>query len=183
MKAVQIFTHAFRQVLGNLEAAIRISGLLFLVQFLAGWALISRRFPDEAALKAAALSGQFPWFTVLISAVISLVAGLWIAVAWHRYVLVIEKPGVLPVFHGDRILAYFGKGLLAGLILLVPAIVLGRGIWGLGHLHPFRLGRVGLSAFDNPCAGRHCVAPKHRLARYCVGGRHHADPGDGGHAR
>lgn len=39
--------------------------------------------------------------------VVAFIATLWIAVAWHRFVLLNEAPqGLLPAFKGDRVMAY-----------------------------------------------------------------------------
>lgn len=105
MKGLQIFRHSVRQVTGNLEGALRVSGVLYAVQ---------------------------------------VVIGLWIAVGWHRYVLLNEKPDLLPTFRQDRMLAYFLRSLVLGLIILLPAIV-----WGMvvGVLFmPFVGSGVGLVA-------------------------------------
>ena len=47
-----------------------------------------------------------------------MVAGSWIAVAWHRFILSEEIPsGYIPKFHGRRMMAYFGQILLLGLLI------------------------------------------------------------------
>jgi hypothetical protein len=49
---------------------------------------------------------------------------LWIAVAWHRYVLIDEMPGsITPRFNGERLWAYFGRSLLVGVILFLLGMV------------------------------------------------------------
>lgn len=63
-----------------------------------------------------------------IGFVVMFVTVLWIAVAWHRYVLLEEYPsGFLPPVNADRILAYFGRFALIFLILVlcsVPPVLL-----------------------------------------------------------
>jgi len=54
------------------------------------------------------------------------VAGTWVAVAWHRYVLLEETSGPVPPFHGKRMLAYFFTALGIGLAVgLVAGLVIG----------------------------------------------------------
>lgn len=58
--------------------------------------------------------------------VLGLVCAYWVAVAWHRYVLLNEYPdAVLPAFRGGRVLAYFGRVVLLALVLVLPLIILG----------------------------------------------------------
>jgi hypothetical protein len=122
MKGWQIFTHSLRQVFGNLEAAIRVSGILYLVQFGVAWLLGVTGGQD---MQTAIQSGRVSGLAIFATLLVSIVTGLWIAVAWHRYILTEEGPGILPAFHGDRMLGYFGKGILITLIMIIPALVLG----------------------------------------------------------
>ncbi len=136
MKGWELFLHSVKQVFGNMGAAVRISGLLFLVQavatvFLSRSALMVG--PNDMANGPAAPPGAM--FLVLI---VTLITGLWIAVAWHRYILRVEEPeSIIPPFHGQRLLAYLGYSLLIGIIVVIPAALLGAfaGIV-LSALHP-----------------------------------------------
>lgn len=126
MKGWLIFVHSVRQVFGNLDAALRVSGLLYLVQVAAQVLLIGNLMDmSDADRRAMITAGEFPVFGFLLYLLIAAVTGLWIAVGWHRYVLTEERPGLLPPFHADRMLGYLGKGLLIGLILIVPMVGLG----------------------------------------------------------
>ena len=119
MKSVDIFVHSVRQVFGNLPAALRISGVLFAVQAVASLAIGPL---DPAAIE----TGEVSIVGLLLVMVITLVSSLWIAVAWHRYVLLQEQPGaVVPAFRGDRVAGYFGYSVLIGLILIPVAMMLG----------------------------------------------------------
>lgn len=124
MKGLQIFTHSVRQVFGNLDAALRVSGVLYLAQLVLVLVLGLAVITDEAAMQEQVATGTFPWGRLMIVIVLATIASLWIAVGWHRYVLQIERPGIVPVWHGDRILAYFGKSLLLGLILVPVFLVI-----------------------------------------------------------
>lgn len=127
-KAWHILIHSWRQVVGNLRAALRISLLLYLVQVVVGFALdhaIGQKVAvvsgDDAASSLAAL--QTLAGPGLLSALVAVLAYLWIAVAWHRYVLTGEEsPSWVPLFHGSRNLAYFGTLLLLGALFSLGAV-------------------------------------------------------------
>jgi hypothetical protein len=61
----------------------------------------------------------------VVALLLLLLLGLWIAVGWHRYVLQNERPEFVPRLHLDRVLGYFGKSVLIGLLLLPVALLLG----------------------------------------------------------
>ena len=126
MQGIQILMHSIRQVFGNMGAALRISGLLFIVQVGVFLALGIGIFGSQAELQAMMMAGTFPWGRFALAMIVSAVAGLWIAVAWHRYVLLEEHPGaVLPHLHTDRMLGYIGRGLLIAIVLFVIAMLVG----------------------------------------------------------
>ncbi len=122
MRASDILRHSLRQVFGNLAAALRISAVLYAVQAAASLVLGLNLLLDQAAMQQAMASGAFPWGKLALVMVISLVTSLWIVVAWHRYVLLHETSDGVPTFRGDRMLAYFGKSLLIGLVM-VPVLL------------------------------------------------------------
>jgi hypothetical protein len=63
--------------------------------------------------------------TAMILAFARIIVGIWVAVAWHRYILLEEEPGaLLPAWNGAAIWAYFKAGLMVGLILLVVLLPL-----------------------------------------------------------
>ncbi len=145
MKAWQIFVHSVRQVFGNFEAALRVSGLLYLAQVVMQFVILGTLLmKTEAERQAMIETGQFPWTSMAIYFLAAAVGGLWIAVGWHRYVLTEEHPGLVPPFHGDRILGYFGKGLLIGLIMIIPALIVGIVAGGVAAVF-FRPDRGGVN--------------------------------------
>jgi hypothetical protein len=115
---LKIFLKAIRLVFDNLGAVLRISLLLYLIQ--AGIGLVLAYLALMAIFSAG--GPVSPWVTTGIGAVVSLLQLLpviWIAVAWHRFILIDELPGtVLPVFNRDRLLAYLGYSLLLALIFI-----------------------------------------------------------------
>ena len=126
MKGVQLFTHSIRQVFNNLGPALRISGVLYLVQVAASLVFGASFMFDSEANAAAMQAGDFPWFGFVVVILVALVTSLWIAVGWHRYVLRLELPaGIVPALHPDRMLAYFGRSILLGIVLLLIGMVIG----------------------------------------------------------
>lgn len=128
MKGIGIFTHAIGMVLGNIGAVLRISGLLMAFQFalVMGLGLQEMFLPVEPAPlpQGDPLGTAIPPGAPLLW-LVQLFSGLWIAVAWHRFVLRTEVPvGIVPHFRGRAILRYLGVGLLYTLLLMVVAIPL-----------------------------------------------------------
>jgi hypothetical protein len=126
MKGVQLFTHSIQQVIGNLGPALRISGVLYVVQIAASLIFGVSFMVDGEASAAAMRAGSFPWGGFLAVILVSLVTSLWIAVGWHRYVLRLESPnGIVPPLHADRMLAYFGRSILLAIVLMLIGMVIG----------------------------------------------------------
>lgn len=115
----QIFVHAVRLVFTHLRPALRISGLLYFVPAIATLVISSSAVVGARDSRDVANSPLI-WLMLLVTGI----AALWIAVAWHRYVLMDEMPdSALPPFDGRRILAYFGYSLLIGVIIVGVGIV------------------------------------------------------------
>jgi hypothetical protein len=115
---ISIFIHAVRLVLNNLNDAWRISAVLYF-----GPAIVSLLFTGSFVMGPPSAGNLV---LTLLLALASVLAILWLAVAWHRFVLLDESPtGPLPEFHGDRMLKYFGYGVRIGVISVVVATVVG----------------------------------------------------------
>lgn len=54
------------------------------------------------------------WFGLTIW-LIEVLVSIWMAIAWHRYILLEEEGSLLPIFYGRAVLEYFGAFLLVGL--------------------------------------------------------------------
>lgn len=118
MKAWTILLHSIRQVFGNLTEALQVSGLLFLLQMALSVALGVSLNEDPSDMQDPARA-----IPLLAFIVVTVVTMLWMAVAWHRFVLLGERPrGYLPAFHGDRLLGYLGRSILIGLITAAAAV-------------------------------------------------------------
>jgi hypothetical protein len=111
-----------------LGAALRISVVPYIIIVAVSAVLL---FPvlgvimDPDAMTAAVRSGTFPWISFMIVALVGVIGTLWIAVAWHRHILLDEVPTIIPAFRAGRIGAYFLRVLLIGLILMVIGFALG----------------------------------------------------------
>lgn len=129
MKAWQIFVHSIRQVFGNLPEALQISGLIYLAQMAASIAMGAAPnlmgTPEAEPTPGGALA-------IFVSALIFLLSTLWIAVAWHRFVLTGERPaGYVPALQGGRVMRYAGRSILIALVVIAMAGVLAIAFGGL----------------------------------------------------
>lgn len=125
MKGIAILIHAIRMVLGNLGPTLRISGLLMAVQFALAMVLgLQAGFVEGAMLhQPRPINGAGPSAGALILGLVQGVSALWIAVAWHRFVLIEERGGgVLPPFVGGAMLSYLWAAILLGLVLILVSI-------------------------------------------------------------
>ncbi len=126
MNAIAIIRHSLQQIFGNLGAVLRISILLALIPLALMLALgLAPLFADEAAMQRAIETGSLPWGKFLLFLLVAIATAIWIAVAWHRFVLLEEQPGaVLPAWKGDRMLSYLVASIILILIGIVVAIVI-----------------------------------------------------------
>ncbi|OIQ41465.1 MAG: hypothetical protein BM560_08915 [Roseobacter sp. MedPE-SWde] len=120
MTGWKIFSHSVFLLKHNFKDAVRISWPLILVMVLT-LALGTSADLTENFSATQPMSGT----DVLLQLAMA-VAGTWVAVAWHRYVLLEEASGAVPPFHGKRMLAYFFTALGIGLAVgLVTGLVIG----------------------------------------------------------
>jgi hypothetical protein len=131
--------HSVRLVLGDWRNALRVTGLLYLIYAIPALVL-GLLFPVSAASQSpeqamAAISSFAP--VGIITGLLMAVVYVWLAVTWHRYILLDEQPsGQLPAFHQSEILAYAGNAILLWLISLVVFIVVGLVTSPLAFLGP-----------------------------------------------
>ncbi|MDU8910891.1 hypothetical protein [Aestuariicoccus sp. MJ-SS9] len=155
MKGWHIFTHSVRLVLNNLGAALRVSLVLYLVQ-VANQLYVFANPPvmtDLGGGMEMPMMDPGAMVVNLILGLLAVVASLWIAVAWHRFVLAEEYPtGWLPQWHGSYMMAYLGRSILIALMVVlavivasVPAGLIAAGLAPLGAA--VSLGIVGLAAY------------------------------------
>ena len=125
-----IFKHSLKMLLRNFGKALHIYAVpwiigvvaVLVVIFIAGLPL---DLTGEGIAAPEDVSAGKLVVVFLSMLVIIILVSLWIAVAWHRYILMEEAPtGILPPIHQDRIAAYLGRGFLLFLAFLVPGVVL-----------------------------------------------------------
>ncbi len=125
----KIFAHSLRMVFGNITQVLQITvgpaliatAVIVSLFFVLGVPLdvfdeSSGDVPPDFSF------GAFFTFILLMVVVMSIIM-FWIAVSWHRFILLEEYPsGIFPPFRTDRILAYLGRALMLVLILLIGYI-------------------------------------------------------------
>ncbi|MEO9865661.1 MAG: hypothetical protein ABJO29_17290 [Yoonia sp.] len=122
--AFKILLHTFRMIFGNFGQALRVSVGPYLIAFL--FAVVFLGLTDSFGL----MTGQ----TVIdengipeISPVVYLLplflfpliifTTSWVAVSWHRFILLEEYAGLLPAVKDRPIWPYAGKAILLGLLI------------------------------------------------------------------
>ncbi len=151
MKGWKIFVHSVRLVLNNIGPALQVSLVLYLVQ-VANQLVLFLNPPVETVEGFPVMTPGMAGTSALLG-LLSIVASLWIAVAWHRYVLAEEAPqGWLPRWHGSNMLGYLGRSILIGLLIalavLVASVPAGLVMVGVPSLAGVMfLGLVGLAGY------------------------------------
>nr|WP_245223719.1 hypothetical protein [Ruegeria sp. HKCCSA071] len=119
-------------VFGNIKQVLQITvGPALIATIIIVGVFLALGIPLEAlednagALSPSATAGSAFVFVVVLLAVMS-VTMFWIAVSWHRFILLEEYPtGILPTFRFDRILAYFGRFLMLGILMAIAFLPMG----------------------------------------------------------
>lgn len=127
----KLFVRAVTLLIENLGDALRVSAVPYGAVIVASLLLLDGAPADLPAEMGE--EGLPPFATpemlgpTLLLGLLNLVVTLWIAVAWHRYVLLEEVPaGWLPPLRGQEMLGYLWRSILIG--LLVVAAILGIAI-------------------------------------------------------
>lgn len=128
MLSWKIFKHSVSMVFNNFGTAIRLASPLIAVMVLMlvvfGPEIITGDYDFDPYTSMPSEAGVT--FAIVVSTLLQIIASLWVAVAWHRFILLEEGAnGFLPSFNGSRILAYFGWGLLLFIIMAVVGGVVG----------------------------------------------------------
>ncbi len=127
MKAISILLHSVKLLFSNIDAALRVSLVLYVVIAVVNIYFQIKLAPyNDPTTLPTALPGAGFWLTLILAVIVMAILGLWMAVAWHRYILLEELPaGYMPEFHSSNVISYFGRGLLIGIICVVVAMVVG----------------------------------------------------------
>ena len=133
MQGWKIFTHSVRMVFGNLGPALRISGVLYLVYVAVNVYFMNNFGNDIQTIQQNMAAGLMPEelpsglvSMMVLNFVVAILTSLWIAVIWHRYVLLEENSGaIIPPLYIGTIAAYLGKTIQLTLMLVAIGILLG----------------------------------------------------------
>ena len=126
----QLVRHAIRMVVYNLSEALKaFLGPFAIALLLAGIIISLSGIPMQA------LAGQLPadpvaiggplFISLLGMVLIYLFVFAWVAVTWHRFILLEEYPGMIPAISGRPIWPYIGRSIVLGLLLLLVLIPVG----------------------------------------------------------
>lgn len=123
----KLFLRALSLLVENLGAALRLSALPYALVVVASvWAVSSGSSGLPSAMEDP-VTGEMVALSLpdLLVALLSLFASLWIAVQWHRYVLLSESPeGWVPPFNGPEVLGYLGRSILIGLLVVLVMLAI-----------------------------------------------------------
>jgi len=124
---MNLFVHSVRLVLADWRNALKITGLLYLIYAIPAL-LLGLLFPVPKSTDPSAALGAIASFAPvgIITGLLMAVVYVWLAVTWHRYILLDEQPsGQLPAFRQSEILSYAGNAILLWLITLAVFLVVG----------------------------------------------------------
>jgi len=122
-----IVRHSFAMLFRNLGNALRISVGPILIALVVGFLILGVFGSNLDALPQDIEQGQLPpeiAFAVLLILLLFIFVSAWIAVAWHRFILLEDYPGLLPPLAGRPVWSYIGKTILLSLVLtlvMLPA--------------------------------------------------------------
>ncbi|MVO17802.1 hypothetical protein [Parasedimentitalea huanghaiensis] len=134
MKGWSIFAHSVGMVTRNLSEAMKIAlvpvligfGLFAALLLITGLTFDTFNTQGSVELLVRDVGVGARLLPILSFLILFVVIQLWIFVSWHRFILLEEYPsGWIPEFRIDRIVAYFGSGLLIGLVVVVSMLPLG----------------------------------------------------------
>jgi hypothetical protein len=150
--AIRLFLHALRMIFGNLGQALKISLVPFAIAA-AVFAVFIFTIKDTSFLETG--GAMFLGFVLVFGGM--LFVGAWVAVSWHRFVLLEEYVGIVPAISGRPIWPYIVKGFLLGLLvtLCVLLILFIAFIFMPALISPNMNGGTGVIAFYiiNFCIG------------------------------
>lgn len=128
--AWQIVKHAFQMIFNNFGQAVRVSLVPMILLMVAWGVLLSVSGVPISAIGAEQNPeelgnvGLLSLLLILAGLVFTMFVASWVAVAWHRFILLEEYSGYLPATAERPIWGYVGKSALLAVILAVAAIPL-----------------------------------------------------------
>ncbi len=142
MLGYRLFRHAVLMLIDNLVTAIRISAVPLLLPVAFAFAVVVVMLPRIGTAPIGLLG--------LLGALLYVGTLAWVAVGWHRFVLLQEQPGAAwPHWHGGRVWSY-AKALLRILPLL---LVLGIAMAFLAVILGMMVGQARVATTDGTILG------------------------------
>lgn len=146
--SARLVLHSFKLLFGNFVDALKVSAAPLALAILLGIAAFSVSGVTPGMLAMASLSGSMPLnglLAILFIGVVMIFTFSWIAVAWHRFVLLEEYPGFIPPVSDRPIWLYVWKTL--GISLLLFMVMTFLSIVGGMILPLIGEGALGVFAF------------------------------------
>lgn len=156
-----ILMRAARDILDNIVVALQISAVPILIISFVGDHWLNRALAAQQGFLF--FQGHFVWWMWALGLAATVLPLLWMAVGWHRFVILGERPWpVAPRLNGGRILAYAGRNL----VIILLAI-----LYGLGVVFLFSLvaGIVAAGSGMEEDAAKEMLAPAGDLAASFLG--------------
>ena len=125
----EIVRHSFAMLFRNLGKALRISVGPFLIGLVVSFLILGVFGSNLDALPQDIEQGQLPpelALAVLLIVLVFSFVSAWIAVAWHRFILLEDYPGLLPPLAGRPVWRYIGKTILLVCVIIlvtIPALI------------------------------------------------------------
>ena len=133
MLSVRLVKHALRMITGNLSQALKVSvgpSLILIATFAVIFGVGG--LGDPETLTAPPLLMVMMFF---IAFPVTLFVFGWIAVSWHRFILLEEHSGMLPAYRGRPIWPYLWVLFVLGLrmfVVIIPFMFILGGLFGNG---------------------------------------------------
>lgn len=118
----KIVAHSFALLFRNFADALKVSVGPFVLALLFGYLAFRVTGVTPQMIAFGLAVGRLPpeaGVVISLVAVAFLFASAWVAVAWHRFILLEEYPGILPRLNGGRVVSYAGRSILLALLMLV----------------------------------------------------------------
>jgi hypothetical protein len=116
----EIVRHSFAMLYRNLGNALRISVGPILIALVAAFLILGVFGSGVDTLTEDIEQDKLPpglALAVLLNLFLFLFVSAWIAVAWHRFILLEDYPGLLPPLAGRPVWRYAGKTILLALVM------------------------------------------------------------------
>ncbi len=127
--AFELLKHAINMILTHIGEAIKASAVPLVILLGLAFA-VGGTFADLAAMDPTMMSpADIDYGSILFSSIVMLAAYLilfgWLAVSWHRFILLGERPNAVPQFAGKNVGAYILQLIMLFVVLIGVGLVIG----------------------------------------------------------